>query len=247
MGDGRFYAAYARLSDGSYVYSSLYNYSPQKYAMNMLGKSSTSESQKALCVAMLNYGAAAQTYFGYKPDSLMNTSLTDAQRGLAVPYSADLLKGAVAADNSKAGAFAKTASGFSKKTVSVSFDGAFGVNYYFTASNVPEGEMTFYYWTAEDYAAVQTLTAHSATGTVGMEIAENGSYWAMVDGIAAKEIDDTIYVAGVYSANGETYCTGIVAYSLSTYFKKIAAGNSDMQPLAAAAAVYGYYAKAYFA
>jgi hypothetical protein len=53
MGDTRYYVAYAKLTDGSYTYSNVYNYSPKKYAMNMLGRDSTSEAQKALCYEMI--------------------------------------------------------------------------------------------------------------------------------------------------------------------------------------------------
>jgi hypothetical protein len=83
MGDTRYYAAYAKLADGTFVYSDAYAYSLKQYAMNMLGKDSTSVKQKALCVAMLNYGAAAQNYFGYRTDDLMNADLTQAQKALA--------------------------------------------------------------------------------------------------------------------------------------------------------------------
>jgi hypothetical protein len=59
MGDSRYYCAFAKLSDGTYAYSPLCQYSPKKYATNMLANGTASAGQKALCVAMLNYGAAA--------------------------------------------------------------------------------------------------------------------------------------------------------------------------------------------
>jgi hypothetical protein len=76
----------------------------------------------------------------------------------------------------------------------------------------------------------------------------DGSYSAQVTGIAAKQIDDTFYVCGVYTSGGNTYCTGIIAYSLSRYCKNNA-GSADpgMQELAKATAVYGYHAANYFA
>jgi hypothetical protein len=77
LGDDLYMRFYGKLADGSYVYSKLVTYSPKKYAMSRLQKS-TDEKQKALCVAMLNYGAAAQSYFGYKTDKLMNAELTAA-------------------------------------------------------------------------------------------------------------------------------------------------------------------------
>jgi hypothetical protein len=107
--------------------------------------------------------------------------------------------------------------------------------------------MTFYYWSAADYAAAETLSAENCTGSIPMIIAENGAYWAAYTGIAAKEIDESIYVCGVYEANGETYCTGVIAYSLGNYCQQRAADSSSpMNALAKATVVYGYHANAYF-
>jgi hypothetical protein len=74
------------------------------------------------------------------------------------------------------------------------------------------------------------------------------SYIATTSGIAAKALDDTYYVAGVYTdAEGNTYCTGVIAYSLSKYCLNNAKPGKTMQALAAATAMYGYYAAQYFA
>jgi hypothetical protein len=247
MGDTRYYVAYARLTDGSYAYSKAYDYSPKKYSMNMLGKASTSDKQKALCVAMLNYGAAAQSYFGYNTSALMNAELTAEQKALNIAYDASLFTGTVAADSSKIGAFTATASGFSKKSATVSFEGAFCINYYFTPSAAVSGNMTLYYWTPEDYAAAGTLTTANASGCMTMAAGGDGRYWGQVSGIAAKSLDETYYVAAVYSDGASnTYCTGVIAYSLSKYCINNAKPGKDMQALASATAMYGYYAKLYF-
>jgi hypothetical protein len=248
MGDSRYYAAYAKLSDGTFAYSKLYQYSPKKYATNMLGKSNTSAEQKALCVAMLNYGAAAQKYFGYKTNDLMNAGLTAEQKAMVVPYNASLFKGAVAATASKTVNFPKNASAFASRSATVSFDGAFAINYYFAPSANVSGNMKMYYWTPEAYAAASTLTVNNASGSVVMVPSGDGSYWGQVSGIAAKYLDETYYVAGVYTdTNGNTYCTGVIAYSLSRYCLNNAKDGNAMQELAANTAMYGYYAKAYFA
>ncbi len=244
MGDSRYYVAYAKLTDGTYAYSGTYDYSPKKYAMNMLSKASTSDKQKTLCVAMLNYGAAAQEYFGYNTSSLMNSDLTAEQKALVTAYDAGLFAGAVAADDAKVGSFVKT-EGFSKKSVTVSFEGAFAINYYFTPDRAVNGDMTLYYWTAEDYAARNVLSPWNPTGTVTMTPGADGRYWASISGIPAKALDDTYYVAAVYTdADGNTYCTGVIAYSLSKYCMNNASGS--MGTLAQATAMYGYYAKQYF-
>jgi hypothetical protein len=90
------------------------------------------------------------------------------------------------------------------------------------------------------------LTADNASGSCAM-VENDGVYFAQVTGIAAKELDDTYYVAGVYTDEaGNEYCTGIIAYSLSKYCMNQADGSS-MGELAQATAMYGYYAKQNFA
>ena len=245
MGDTRYYAAYAKLADGSYLYSQLYSYSPKAYALSRLEKS-TDANMKALCAAMLNYGAQAQLYFGYKTHDLMNASLTAEQKALVADYSAGLFRGAVSADPAKVGSFAKTATGFSGRSATVSFEGAFAINYYFTPDSAVDTGVTFYYWTPADYAKASTLTTSNASGKMTMVKNTDGSYWAEVTGIAAKQLDDTYYVAAFYTNNSEVRCTGVIAYSLSKYCVNNAKAGNPMEALAAATAVYGYHAKAYF-
>jgi hypothetical protein len=242
MGDSRYYVAYAKLSGGAYAYSKAYEYSPKTYAYNMLGKASTSEKQKALCVAMLNYGAAAQEYFSYNNESLMNAEMTDAQKALAVNYSADLFVGPVAADSSKTGNFGTAAKGFSNRTATVSFEGALAINFYMTPANAADN-MILYVWDPDTYQSADSLTAENAKVLPMTE--NNGVYFAQVVGIAPKRLDDTYYVAAVYTdADGSEYCSGVIAYSLSKYCLNNDSGN--MAQLAQATAMYGYYADQYF-
>ena len=244
MGDTVYFKVYAKLSDGSYVYSDVAGYNAVRYAEYILANSK-SQSMKALVVSMLNYGAEAQKYFGYKTDALMNAGLTAADQALVNSYDESMVATLVAADSSKTGAFTKS-EGFGKMSTSVSFDGAFSINYYLTAGKAVEGDVTFYFWTAADYAKASELTAENATGSVVMT--SGSEYWASVREIAAKQIDETVYVAAVYTADGETQCSGVLAYSLGQYCKiKAADEASAVKDFAAATAVYGFYAKNYFA
>ena len=68
--------------DGTTYYSEPDVYSVKQYATNKLSKSSDANLKKLL-VDMLNYGAAAQTYFNYNTVNLANNKLTIAQRKLA--------------------------------------------------------------------------------------------------------------------------------------------------------------------
>jgi hypothetical protein len=90
---------------------------------------------------MLNYGAAAQCYFGYRTDELMNGSLTKDQQALAVAYDPGLFAGVIPAEPSKVGIFAKTDVGFSSRSATVSFDGAFAINYYMKPDASVDGQI----------------------------------------------------------------------------------------------------------
>lgn len=244
LGDTVYMKLYVKLADGSYVYSKLFNYSPKTYATNQL-KNSTDAKVKALMVAMLNYGAAAQKYFSYKPYSLANNGLTADQKALAANYSAGMVPGAGSVSSSKIGIFGNTG-GFSKKTPSVSFNSAFSIEYFFTPAYAPSGNITLYYWTQSDYNAVSTLKASNASGRIQMTLSDNGAYHAAITGIAAKDLNQTIYVAAGYKSGTTSHCTGVLPYSIGTYCASQVSKATEAKDLAAATAVYGYYANVYF-
>lgn len=244
LGDTLYFKVYAQLADGSYVYSDLYNYSAKTYAMNQL--KGTNDAVKPLVVAMLNYGAAAQNFFKYRTDNLMNADLTADQQALAQQYHSDMATAVVPVDGSKVGAFVNNG-GFTRMRPSVTFGGAFSINYFFTPTHELDGEITLYYWDAKTYSCVDELTAENALGSKSMVSVEGGEYFADYTDIAAKEIGDTVYVAAVYEMDGVTYCTGVLPYSLSLYCKRFAENSgSSAQDLAAATMVYGYYAERFF-
>ena len=241
LGDELFFKVYAKLSDGSYVYSDVAGYHAVAYANTVLNSEEAPQA-KALMVAMLNYGAAAQEYFGYKPDALMNAALTAEQQALVSAYDSSMVQDVVKADASKVGSFVMNG-GYSNIWPTVSFEGAFSINYYFTPDRTVDAAPIMYYWDAATYASVDVLTSENATGVLTMTQA--GDHWyAAVDGIVAKAIDETVYVAGCYTGEGISYPSGVIAYSLGNYCKSVATNG---QPFGAATAVYGYYAKAYFA
>ena len=249
LGDAVYFKAYAKLSDGSYVYSGMAGYNAAVYAKSIL-KNSTNDYMKRLVVAMINYGAEAQAYFCGKEGvefTPMNNFLTEEQQAMINAYDASMVADLISVDSSKIGMFTYNTGDFTKRSNSVSFDGAFAINYYFTAKGTPDNGMKFYYWNTADYLAADVLTPENATGSMDMVTGGGNQYWGQISGIAAKEVDHTYFVAGVYELDGVTYTTGILAYSLGKYCAKLAAGTTDQQALSAATAVYGYYAKEYFA
>jgi hypothetical protein len=182
LGDTVYLACYAKLTDGSYVYTKLAPYSPITYATNQL-KNSTNAALKQLVAAMLNYGAAAQNYFVYNTDVLANSTLTDAQKALPESYRADMVGSVPAADAAKQGIFANN-KGFSIRKPAVSFEGAFCINYFFTPAYTPVNGITLYYWTDTDFAAVGILTAENASGFMKLEGEGTSHYRGDITGIA---------------------------------------------------------------
>ena len=241
LGDTLFFKVYAKLTDGTYVYSDVAGYHAVVYANTVLGGNSSAKA-KSLVVAMLNYGAAAQVSFEYKTESLMNANLTAAQQALVEDYN-DSMVAAVPSATSKAGSFVNNG-GYSDVHPTVSFEGAFSINYYFTPKYNPAGgQVSFYYWTLSDFNQATVLTPENAGGSLVMTSATD-VYTAAVEGIAAKAIDEPVYIAARYTNGGTTYYTPVIGYSLGTYCKNLATNGNTF---GAATAVYGYYAKAYFA
>jgi hypothetical protein len=249
MGNIKYFMIYARMNDGSYVYSRVLQYSAKTYCLNRV-KKSENENMRALCVALMNFGAEAQKYFAATTDytytELMNTGFEDYQY-LVAAYNSNLLNKTEAVSGYKAGIFGTTSNGFSKRSISMSADGTFALNYYFTTAAEAQN-VTFYYWTAEQYTSVTELTPENASGSYQMvPTGEENKYWAPIGEIAAKEMDQTIYACGTYEIDGTMYSTGVIPYSLATYCNNKATKECDIQAFAAAMAVYGYHAKTYFA
>ena len=243
LSDTIYFAVYAKLADGTYTYTGLAGYSPKTYAYNQL-KTGSAE-MKPLVVAMLNYGAAAQTYFSYKTDALMNADLTADQKALISPYSADMIASVTQASGSKLGEFVNDSS-YTKRYPTISFEGAFCINYYFQPSLAAKGDVTMYIWSLEDFNKASVLTRSNATKAVKMTLTETGEYLGVVDGIAAKDLDKAAYVTFCYSDGTTNHCGGVIGYTIGLYCKSQASKTGTLADLAAACAVYGYYAKELF-
>ncbi len=247
LGDLIYCKIYIKLEDGSYIYSSMFSTSPELYALSIIRSSGSSKEVRALGVALLNYGSRAQEYFDYKPYDLMNADLTDEERALVAPYAESMIDALPTVGSVKIYNFQRTG-GYSTCYPSVSFEGAFGINIYYGPTNPMDGDLTMYYWTQDRYESVSQLTNWNASGfVVTQEGGADGELWGTLSGIAAKEINQPVYFAGVYTSDGVSYCTGVLVYSLGQYCKiNATVGEADAQALASATAVYGYYAKAYF-
>ena len=244
LADTVYLAVYAKLTDGSYVYSKLAPYSPLTYANSQL-KNSTDVKMKQLVVAMLRYGTEAQLYFGHNTGNLANANLTAEQLALPEAYRADMVAAVPSASAAKQGSFANN-QGFSSRYPAISFEGAFCINYFFTPNYVPDSGITLYYWNAEDYNAADVLTTANATGKMKLNGSGTGEYRGDITGIAAKQLSEAVYVACAYKSGGTVWTSGVLGYSIGTYCASQSSKGADIAALAEATAVYGYQAKQYF-
>ena len=76
--------------DGKLCKSNTVEYSVLTYANTMLSYYSNNAKMRTLLVDLLNYGASAQTYFGYNTANLINKDLTEEQKGWATAEAPEL-------------------------------------------------------------------------------------------------------------------------------------------------------------
>ena len=244
LGDTVYLAIYAKLSDGTYVYSKLASYSPVQYAINQL-KNATDVKLKQLVASMLNYGAAAQLYFQHNTDTLVNASMEPEHLTLPETYRDDMVQTVPNVPAEKMGGFTNNL-GFSARKPAVSFEGAFSINYFFTPNYLPVDGITLYYWSEADYNAANVLTMANATGTIALEGSQTEQYRGDLTGISAKRLSEAVYVAAVYNDGATTWTSGVLGYSIGAYCSSQASKGGTIADLAMATAVYGYHAKQYF-
>ncbi len=248
LGDVMFFRVYAKLSDGNYVYSDMMNYSAVRYANAVLGSKNSPKEQKALMVALLNYGAEAQEYYGYKTDSLVNSELTIEQKKLVSKYSADLCADVSVADNAKTSDFEKKGTGFILYPSTDSESSTFNLTYNLKTSKSITGYVTLYYWSTQTYETAKKLTKANADGILIMSKDSSGNYTAQLSDISVKNYDDTVYTSVAFKSDGVNCCSGVISYSFGEFLKVNAENfRSPMQSLAQAIIVYSYYADKYYA
>lgn len=228
---------YARsyVKDGeNYTFSPVETYSLLQYANNRLA-GSDDENFKSLLRAMLNYGAAAQTYFEYKTEYLANASF-NSSAAVNDPLSAGLLGSAPASTAIKA--------------KNVAFQDSIYLLFYATFDNVPQdAETGVFVWNdftkAQDGAIdVSYATACECTGFVEPAYGAEYAY----RNLAAKNMTDDLYVRS-YIKDGENYTfSPVVKYSILQYAYNRLAKSSDekFNALLRAMLEYGAAAQTYF-
>ena len=247
LGDSLAFRPYYVAADGTYVYGRMIRgYSPKRYCYNTIGKAATSATEKAMLVSLLNYGTAAQLHFGHNTDDLMNSDLTEAQKGSL--WTLDLVRSNYSVPAAKEGDLARNSSVVKSRSASLTLAGAIEVNFQMgVAGNIAKVEMLC--WDEAAYNAAEVLTEENATLVADMEL--NGSLYSYTyPGQAARKAFTTIYgCAKVTDTEGNVYYSGVVGYSPErfAYLKTTGTGVAETEKeLAQRLAVYGDAARTHF-
>ena len=272
--DKIYYRTYITI-DGISYYGDIYEYSVLTYTDNQFTRTTDSaQALKPLLAAMLNYGAAAQVYFNYKTDFLANEGLKSwvdqgllASEHLEMQWAWSLLN---IPDTPSANMTVNFRQHNAKRTArSLALTGMIQPKLTFAyqlinnqGSPLPVGaSVSFYYWSGSTYAALEAesepLSKTNATYyLMGNSITEVFSanygyeYVAYFEGIPAKQLDDALYVAAIFTmADGTEYCSGVEVYSPELYAGTTLRKPATTEPLANLLkwmVIYGETAKQYY-
>lgn len=246
LGDSLTFRAYYLNDDGSYSYSRLIsNYSPKKYCYNQIRDNADNEKTVSLMAAILNYGAAAQTYFEYNTDNLMNSELSEELK--MVVWDGTLVRSDYSVPNSKDFAYER-ASEVTSRGGYLNLEGAIDYNFYAKVNFTPENA-TIYYWTEETVNNLDKLTLENATSSEEMTWnAALGRYEGKYEGQPAKAMFSTIYALMVFgNAEGEEVYSGVIGYSPERYaYINQESDDNSTATLAKRLVIYGDAARTYF-
>ncbi len=207
-------------------------YSVQEYCEHQLQKATIAADSKDLFAKLLNYGAYAQLYFGYRTDSLANANLA------ALGYAVTLDTSAVSAVESTLGTdFAGPVKGhFNGNTLLL--EEVLGIRYYMVA----------------DEAVGDVYMAYRVQGTnqwqyVKAELTPNGNeYYATISNIVSYDIKN-VYEAYFCEKTGDTYTqiTQVKTYGAEMYaYKKLSGTNENLRNCVIALMMYADAAKVHF-
>ena len=251
--------------DGETVYGDEWQDSARMYAERKF-ETSDNENLKSMLAALMNYGAAAQKYFKYRTDDLMNSSLqsfVDAgslkAEYLNLNWSNDYLTDVVDPTEDMTVNFAATGT-LTDDGKSLNLRGALYISYYYNIDTTQMDafanatDKTFYVWTVDRYNELKNantpLTKDNASYTVTAAFnATYGEFSAKSGNFYSTMYGDALYTAlCVTDANGVEHCSGVTVYSPETYAAtKLSDGTSaQIDNVVQWMVVYGERAKVYF-
>lgn len=215
------------------------NYSVLTYANNML-KKTTDAKLKTLLVDLLNYGAAAQTYWGYNIANPVNAGLTEEQQTYATAENPALTNYREMIKNDGATV--------SFKTCSLSLEEKVTINYYLNLASYT-GEIS------DLELRVSYVDTDGKTRTTAIDSSEfeyklhtDGAYYyvANFSGLNAIQMR-TICTAEAFSKTSGERISNTVIYSIESYAQsKSTAADENLVALIYAMMKYGDATEAYF-
>ena len=230
---------------GKQYFSNIEVYSPKRYATTV-GQTSTKELRD-LAVSMLNYSAEAQTYANEVRDA--DSVLTAAQKKLVFDPQSIRLPAAI--DPAKN--VTDTAGYFQRAYQNIRLSDNFNLLFFWQIDPAVYANATdsgILVWNESQYHALKGAPSVSNAGTklAMTSTTINGAtcYGAEYTGVAARNIDQTVYACAYMTINGVTYYSDLINYSVHRYAQNMIARGGTMGTLAKRVVVYGEAAKAYY-
>lgn len=209
-------------------------YSLKRYAEERLA-ASANESFKRLLVDLLNYGAAAQSYFEYKTDKPVNADLTEEQKALSLGKYNGITK--VVSDEDPGVYEAEITRKNIKfgNRIELLVATSFGID-----SDLSGVKLKVVYTTASGEEGVETID-----GADFVYRTDVNSYTAYFNGLKASEFRSVLFLTLV---RGDEAISATVKYSLDTYAANRLEASTDekYKELLKKTLIYSDSAKDYF-
>ncbi len=209
-------------------------YSLKRYAEERLA-ASANESFKRLLVDLLNYGAAAQSYFEYKTDKPVNADLTEEQKALSLGKYNGITK--VVSDEDTGVYEAEITRKNIKfgNRIELLVATSFGID-----SDLSGVKLKVVYTTASGEEGVETID-----GADFVYRTDVNSYTAYFNGLKASEFRSVLFLTLV---RGDEAISATVKYSLDTYAANRLEASTDekYKELLKKTLIYSDSAKDYF-
>lgn len=209
-------------------------YSLKQYAEERLA-ASANESFKRLLVDLLNYGAAAQSYFEYKTDKPVNADLTEEQKALSLGKYNGITK--VVSDEDTGVYEAEITRKNIKfgNRIELLVATSFGID-----SDLSGVKLKVVYTTASGEEGVETID-----GADFVYRTDVNSYTAYFNGLKASELRSVLFLTLV---RGDEAISATVKYSLDTYAANRLEASTDenYKELLKKTLIYSDSAKNYF-
>ena len=198
--------------DGEYVYGKFVaEYSVRKFA----NSKRNSATEGPVCIALLNYGAAAQKYFDYMTDDLANKDLTDAQKNYV--WDESLVRTEWTYPEAKEGALKRDTDYVTSRTGTLKLlDSINNLWTFRTTGTVAKAEVLV--WTEAKYQSVNVLTEKNASQILALkrspadDSSKGAAYILDYKGLPAKKMFEPVYACAKFTdAQGNVHYSGVMA------------------------------------